>query len=468
MSQQLTDLVLKISADTAELKKGLSSANNQLTTFKNGLVNAGKLIGVAFSAKLFLDFGKKVVGMLTDISTNVEELKGKISKELYDEISAANDRLSKANEKLKSTFAQLFGGASAGLTNLKASFIEITQKYLVIAINQVIKLTNYFIDLFNNSMLFRFAIESTIFYFKQLFNYVTLIGRTLIDVFSSTGELIKAVFTGNFQAIPKIYTDAIQKVLVNTKAFGEQLAKDFKTSVNNVLNANPIKLIDEIVIQDAVEQIKKPFTQLQLEVKKLNDLNIQLPVIDVKNILDARLAQERYNWQVLQAQMNAEKLAQNEALLKDVMMENSNQQELSGNIFEQVHQSMMQSASKVIKAHIAEGIAGAVAKTLASVPFPVNVVLAGAAGIAANSLLNKMIPSFATGGLHSGGWALVGERGPELINTSSPARVYNHQDTAKMFNSMGSSTQHIVVTGSIANDVIYLANKEASRRRGEF
>lgn len=460
------DLTLKIGADTAELKKGLSSANNQLTSFKNGLVNAGKLIGVAFSAKLVLDFGKKVVGMLTDISTNVEELKGKISKELYDEISKANERLATANEKLKSTFGQLFGGASAGLTNMKASFIELTQKYLVIAINKIIQLTNYFIDIYNNSMLFRYSVETTVFWFKQLFNVVSLVGKNIIDVFGSAGELIKAVFTGNFQDIPRIYKEAITKVLINTKEFGQQLAEDFKTGVNNVLNAKPIKLIDEIVIQDAVEEIKKPFTALQLEVKKLNDLNIKLPAIDVKNILDARLAQEQYNWQVLQAQLNAEKLAANEAMLKDVMIANSDQQKLSGNVFEQVHQAMMQSATKVIKAHIAEGIAGAVAKTLASLPFPANVILAGAAGIAANSLLNALIPSFATGGLHSGGWALVGERGPELINTSSPARVYNHQDTAKMFNSLGSTTQHIVVTGSIANDVIYLANKEAQRRRG--
>jgi len=41
------------------------------------------------------------------------------------------------------------------------------------------------------------------------------------------------------------------------------------------------------------------------------------------------------------------------------------------------------------------------------------------------------VPAFAAGGLHSGGWAMVGENGPELVNMPS-ARVYNAQDTRAM------------------------------------
>ena len=41
------------------------------------------------------------------------------------------------------------------------------------------------------------------------------------------------------------------------------------------------------------------------------------------------------------------------------------------------------------------------------------------------------VPAFAAGGLHSGGWAMVGENGPELVSMPS-ARVYNAQDTRAM------------------------------------
>lgn len=39
-----------------------------------------------------------------------------------------------------------------------------------------------------------------------------------------------------------------------------------------------------------------------------------------------------------------------------------------------------------------------------------------------------IIPQYAAGGLHAGGWAMVGEEGPELANLG-PARVYSHTDS---------------------------------------
>src|SRR5699024_3290390 len=39
------------------------------------------------------------------------------------------------------------------------------------------------------------------------------------------------------------------------------------------------------------------------------------------------------------------------------------------------------------------------------------------------------IPAFAKGGRHRGGWALVGEEGPELVNFTNPGRVYTAAQT---------------------------------------
>jgi len=41
------------------------------------------------------------------------------------------------------------------------------------------------------------------------------------------------------------------------------------------------------------------------------------------------------------------------------------------------------------------------------------------------------VPSFAVGGLHSGGLRLVGERGPEL-EVTGPSRIWNFTDTQRM------------------------------------
>lgn len=42
------------------------------------------------------------------------------------------------------------------------------------------------------------------------------------------------------------------------------------------------------------------------------------------------------------------------------------------------------------------------------------------------------IPQFAKGGVHSGGLAMVGENGPEIINTAGAARIHNNSQTQQM------------------------------------
>lgn len=49
------------------------------------------------------------------------------------------------------------------------------------------------------------------------------------------------------------------------------------------------------------------------------------------------------------------------------------------------------------------------------------------------ALSGQAIPAFATGGSYAGGLALVGERGPEVINFDQPGQVYNAAQTRGMF-----------------------------------
>jgi hypothetical protein len=53
------------------------------------------------------------------------------------------------------------------------------------------------------------------------------------------------------------------------------------------------------------------------------------------------------------------------------------------------------------------------------------------AGLAAPSSILS-VPGFASGGYHAGGWAMVGESGPELAHFDQPARIYSASQTAAM------------------------------------
>lgn len=51
------------------------------------------------------------------------------------------------------------------------------------------------------------------------------------------------------------------------------------------------------------------------------------------------------------------------------------------------------------------------------------------------------LPQFADGGRHTGGWAIAGEEGPELINTG-PAQIFSNEDSRKMM--AGSNNKELV------------------------
>ena len=57
------------------------------------------------------------------------------------------------------------------------------------------------------------------------------------------------------------------------------------------------------------------------------------------------------------------------------------------------------------------------------------------------------IGGFASGGLASG-WSIVGEEGPELINFSNPARVYNANQTQNMLSGSAPNVNVIVNNNS--------------------
>ena len=64
---------------------------------------------------------------------------------------------------------------------------------------------------------------------------------------------------------------------------------------------------------------------------------------------------------------------------------------------------------------------------------------------------NNNIPGFASGGNYSGGYALVGEKGPELINFNRSGYVYNAQDTKRLMQS-GDTYHQISVPVSVAGE----------------
>jgi len=125
-------------------------------------------------------------------------------------------------------------------------------------------------------------------------------------------------------------------------------------------------------------------------------------------------------------------------------------------------------AAKIVRAYIQQGVAAAVAKALAQFPFPANIAIAGAAGALAGAAFNKLlsaikVPGFALGTEYSPkGMALVGERGPELVNLPRGSKVVPNNNLHRY---MGDGNNvHVQGTFRIAgSDLVVVLEKQQSR-----
>jgi hypothetical protein len=114
----------------------------------------------------------------------------------------------------------------------------------------IVDVANYFIDLYNESMLVRGAVQYIILSFKQLYTagklVVSLIidgfklaGTTIINSFKSIGSLVKAILTGDFKAIPDILKNAFTGQVDNVKSFVKEASADVKAfAVDTSKNIN--------------------------------------------------------------------------------------------------------------------------------------------------------------------------------------------------------------------------------------
>jgi len=124
---------------------------------------------------------------------------------------------------------------------------------------------------------------------------------------------------------------------------------------------------------------------------------------------------------------------------------------------EEMGVAMWNTTRKIIQGLLAETIAGAIAKAMVGVPFPLNIIAAGVAGAGAGVLFNTLVPKLADGGIAYGNsFVNVGE----YAGAKSNPEVIAPLD--KLRSIMGGNMQRVEVYGYLDGDVIRLANKRSN------
>lgn len=185
------------------------------------------------------DAGLNYIKTLKDIETNLD-----VVKESSNDFQKTQERIRAANESISLSFNKLLGSSNSFFGQVKANALEFVAGFLEKSIKLGVDFINFWIDLRNESIVFRGIIEGVRLYFNQFVNAVSFGLNTIIEYLSGMGKLIKAVFTLSFDEVDDIVKETFVNIRKNAEKFGKDTAQDFADAYKNTVKAERIDLID--------------------------------------------------------------------------------------------------------------------------------------------------------------------------------------------------------------------------------
>ena len=197
--------------------------------------------------------GLKMIEQLDTMNIDLEKL-----KETTGEWGELMNEEKEANEELNKTMSALFDMSDKGFEAMLAQLKLLSTKAITEVLKGLISMINYFIDLYNESMLFRGAIQGTLINFKNLWNGVKLVFNLIVDGVKGVAQnlkglaqIIEGIATLSFSKVKEgflnitgSYTKALKEGYNDIKAFGKDTANNYINGINEVIKNKKVNHIE--------------------------------------------------------------------------------------------------------------------------------------------------------------------------------------------------------------------------------
>ena len=187
--------------------------------------------------------GLQMIESLSEMSTKIDEVKGKTG-----EYGKLQEEQIEAQKELNMAVGALFDMSDNGWENMMLNAKIWLTKFLTKIIKGVIDIINYFIDLYNDSLLVRGAVLLVVGAFKTMWNIGKMVFNSLIDAVKALGkalvglgEILIGVMTASPSSIKKgvsRFADAVSTgwndIGGNIQKFANEEAEVTKSFFENI------------------------------------------------------------------------------------------------------------------------------------------------------------------------------------------------------------------------------------------
>lgn len=175
------------------------------------------------------DAGLQYLRTLKDISTNMDEVKGKAGV-----LAQLQGEQLQSQIELQNALSELFDATGGNFETLTTQAKVFVNQGLTAIIKGVIDIINYFIELYNESVLIRAIWNGIVAGFKTTFDTLGNLFGFFIDIVKATGTALKGAFTLDFDDVKKGLSDYAAAYGNLVKAQVKDITQNFKEGLDDM------------------------------------------------------------------------------------------------------------------------------------------------------------------------------------------------------------------------------------------
>lgn len=175
------------------------------------------------------DAGLQYLRTLKDISTNMDEVKGKAGV-----LAQLQEEQLQSQIELQNALSELFDATGWNFETLTTQAKVFVNQGLTAIIKGVIDVVNYFIELYNESVLIRAIWNGIVAGFKTTFDTLGNLFGFFIDIVKATGTALKGAFTLDFDDVKKGLSDYAAAYGNLVKAQVKDITQNFKEGLDDM------------------------------------------------------------------------------------------------------------------------------------------------------------------------------------------------------------------------------------------
>lgn len=175
------------------------------------------------------DAGLQYLRTLKDISTNMDEVKGKAGV-----LAQLQEEQLQSQIELQNALSGLFDATGGNFKTLTTQAKVFVNQGLTAIIKGVIDVVNYLIELYNESVLIRAIWNGIVAGFKTTFDTLGNLFGFFIDIVKATGTALKGAFTLDFDDVKKGLSDYAAAYGNLVKAQVKDITQNFKEGLDDM------------------------------------------------------------------------------------------------------------------------------------------------------------------------------------------------------------------------------------------